>query len=90
MNPDQERLIRIGNGKAAQIVYENCVTFIRQSHDKHLKKLKVLFKDGKTDHVTLSSEVSAMCALDQLESDLLREMKLGQSAHAEMTSARKE
>ncbi len=75
----------ITEGKSADIVYQSCVEFIRTRHDHELRKLKSLFRDGKNDPITLSSGISAMCALDDLESDLKKKVMVGRNASAKLS-----
>lgn len=80
---DNKRLELIRFGRTAELLLDNFGSYIELSKDKKLRELKQAHKMGKTDAVTLASLLAAYCALDDLASDLSRDVKKANSQSKE-------
>lgn len=84
MSSIEKRLETINRGRVAEVILTHLNERIEDQLKKALNRLKMDYRNGKTDSVTLSSGLAAYCALEDFQSDLMREVKNGQSAAKEI------
>lgn len=81
---DERKLELIGIGRKAELLLGEFGAYLDLAKDKKLKELKMAYKTGKTDAVNLSSLLAGYCALDDLASELARDVKTANSKSREI------
>lgn len=87
--PEQEKKLElVALGRNASLLLDNFGTYLEIAKERRIKELKMAYKAGKNDAVTLSSILAAYCALDDLASELERDVRAGNRNSKEMNDAR--
>ena len=81
---EQEKILgRINTGKLAHVVVGHMEPVITQLIAARATKLKNLHRHGKWDSSAAQAEVAAICALEDLEAALKRQVAQGNQATAQ-------
>lgn len=86
---DNEKKIQIVNeGRMADLMFNQAKSFIESQKKLALNNLLGNFRAGKQDVVTLSSGIAAICALEDLESAIVKTIKRGNDASHKLMEER--
>lgn len=81
---NEKKMELIGRAKIAGVLIDNFGQYVENRKRQYLEQLKADFRDGKHDLNSYISRLSALCALDDLQSDLTKDVRHGQSIQGGM------
>lgn len=67
----------VAKGTMAEVGLQVCESTAKKQRENYLNELKGLYRNGTCDGPLLFAKVAAICALDDLLSDLNRQIKTG-------------